>query len=124
LHDTNAATSALLDDSNTAFGTDQTVFTSDSYTSANGATSFGLSGLYSATLSTTLRSGSFDIYQLDATAYPGNSGGPVVDADSGRVIAVINMVLVKGSKETAIRYPSGISYAVPVRFVSELLKER
>ncbi|HSW23315.1 MAG TPA: serine protease [Burkholderiaceae bacterium] len=71
-----------------------------------------------------LRSGSFDIYQLDATAYPGNSGGPVIDADTGRVVAVINMVLVKGSKESAIRYPSGISYAVPVRLVADLLKER
>jgi len=71
-----------------------------------------------------LRSGSFDIYQLDATAYPGSSGGPVIDVDTGRVIAVINMVLVKGSRESAIRYPSGISYAVPVRFVAELLKER
>jgi S1-C subfamily serine protease len=71
-----------------------------------------------------LRSGSFDIYQLDATAYPGNSGGPVLDVETGRVIAVINMVLVRGSKESAIRYPSGISYAVPVRFVNELLKNR
>jgi S1-C subfamily serine protease len=71
-----------------------------------------------------LRQGSFDIYQLDATAYPGNSGGPVLDAQTGKVIAVINMVLVKGSKETAISHPSGISYAIPVRFVAELLKDR
>jgi serine protease Do len=71
-----------------------------------------------------LRQGSFDIYQLDATAYPGNSGGPVLDVESGKVIAVINMVLVKGSKESAISHPSGISYAIPVRFVSELLKDR
>jgi len=71
-----------------------------------------------------LRQGSFDIYQLDATAYPGNSGGPVLDVESGKVIAVINMVLVKGSKESAISHPSGISYAIPVRFVSELLKGR
>jgi serine protease Do len=71
-----------------------------------------------------LRQGSFDIYQLDATAYPGNSGGPVFDVESGKVIAVINMVLVKGSKETAIAHPSGISYAIPVRFISELLKGR
>ncbi len=71
-----------------------------------------------------LRQGSFDIYQLDATAYPGNSGGPVLEVESGKVIAVINMVLVKGSKETAISHPSGISYAIPVRFVSELLKGR
>jgi serine protease Do len=34
------------------------------------------------------------------------------------------MVLVKGSKETAIAHPSGISYAIPVRFISELLKGR
>jgi serine protease Do len=71
-----------------------------------------------------LRQGSFDIYQLDATAYPGNSGGPVFDVESGAVIAVINMVLVKGSKETALTFPSGISYAIPVRFVAELLKDR
>ena len=71
-----------------------------------------------------LRQGTFDIYQLDATAYPGNSGGPVLDLRSGKVIAVINMVLVKGSKESAISHPSGISYAIPVRFVNELLKGR
>jgi S1-C subfamily serine protease len=71
-----------------------------------------------------LRQGSFDIYQLDATAYPGNSGGPVFDVESGAVIAVINMVLVKGSKETALTFPSGISYAIPVRFVADLLKDR
>jgi S1-C subfamily serine protease len=71
-----------------------------------------------------LRQGSFDIYQLDATAYPGNSGGPVLDIETGKVVAVINMVLVKGSRESAITYPSGISYAIPVRFVAELLKGR
>jgi S1-C subfamily serine protease len=71
-----------------------------------------------------LRQGSFDIYQLDATAYPGNSGSPVFDIESGEVVAVINMVLVRGSKESALRYPTGISYAIPVRFVNELLKGR
>ncbi len=71
-----------------------------------------------------IRQGSFDIYQLDATAYPGNSGSPVFDIESGEVVAVINMVLVKGSKESALRYPTGISYAIPVRFVNELLKGR
>ena len=71
-----------------------------------------------------LRQGSFDIYQLDATAYPGNSGSPVLDVASGQVVAVINMVLVKGSKESALTHPSGISYAIPVRFVNDLLKVR
>lgn len=71
-----------------------------------------------------LRQGSFDIYQLDATAYPGNSGGPVLDVASGAVIAVINMVLVKGSRESALAHPTGISYAIPVERVAGLLNER
>ena len=71
-----------------------------------------------------LRSGSFDIYQLDATAYPGNSGGPVLDIETGEVVGVINMVLVKGTKESALSQPSGISYAVPAMFVVDLLTNR
>lgn len=61
-----------------------------------------------------LKRGAFDVFQLDATAYPGNSGSPVFDAKSGAVIGVINMVFVKGSKEAAITTPSGITYAIPI----------
>ena len=71
-----------------------------------------------------MRSGVFDIYQLDATAYPGNSGGPVLDVATGQVVGVINMVLVKGTRESALTNPTGISYAIPSRFVQELLRER
>ena len=71
-----------------------------------------------------LRSGSFDIFQLDATAYPGNSGGPMFDADSGEVLGVINMVFVKGTKESALTNPSGISYAIPSKFILQLLQKR
>lgn len=71
-----------------------------------------------------LRDGAFEIFQLDATAYPGNSGGPVFDAASGDVIGVINMVLVRGTRESALSNPTGISYAIPVRFVRELLERR
>ena len=71
-----------------------------------------------------LRQGAFDIFQLDGTAYPGNSGGPLLDVDSGRVLGVLNMVLLKGSKESALSSPSGISYAIPVRFVRALLEGR
>jgi S1-C subfamily serine protease len=64
------------------------------------------------------------IFQLDGTAYPGNSGSPVYDPDSGAVLGVINMVFVKGLKETAITSPSGITYAVPVQYVRELLQQK
>lgn len=69
-----------------------------------------------------LRRGSFEIYQLDATAYPGNSGGPVLDAETGEVLAVINMVLTKGGRESALAHPSGISYAIPVRFLHPMVE--
>jgi S1-C subfamily serine protease len=64
----------------------------------------------------------FPVYQLDATAYPGNSGSPVYEPASGEVVGVINMVFVKGLKESAISNPSGITYAVPVVHVRELLQ--
>ncbi|GGF65564.1 hypothetical protein GCM10011338_17400 [Alteromonas lipolytica] len=62
------------------------------------------------------------IYQLDATAYPGNSGSAVYDQRSGQVVGVINKVIVKDTKESALSSPSGISYAVPVKYVHELIK--
>jgi serine protease Do len=71
-----------------------------------------------------LREGSFDIFQLDATAYPGNSGGPLFDADTGEVLGVINMVFIKGSKESALTHPSGITYAIPGKFVTQMLERR
>ena len=69
-----------------------------------------------------LRSGPFEILQLDAVAYPGNSGGPIFDGETGNVIGVINSVLVKGSRESALTQPSGISYGIPVIHVERLLK--
>lgn len=65
----------------------------------------------------------YNVLQLDATAYPGNSGSPVFDQRSGNVLGVINSVLVKETKEAAITKPSGISYAIPVKFVRELLRK-
>ena len=66
----------------------------------------------------------FEVYQLDATAYPGNSGSPVYNRETGVVVGVINSVFVKGSKEAALEKPSGISYAIPVRYVHQLLNEK
>ena len=70
-----------------------------------------------------LRSGSFDIFQLDGTAYPGNSGGPLFDPASGGVLGVLNMVFVKSTREAVLSQPSGISYAIPSNYVRELLKK-
>lgn len=68
-----------------------------------------------------LRQPTFDIYQLDGTAYPGNSGGPLLDVDTGRVVGVINMALIKNTRENLLSQPSGISYAIPVEHVRALM---
>jgi len=64
----------------------------------------------------------YEVFALDAVAYPGNSGSPVWHPDSGEVLGVVNSVYVKGAKEAAITAPSGISYAIPVKYVHELLE--
>lgn len=71
-----------------------------------------------------LRDDPFEVYQLDATAYPGNSGGPLLDADSGRVIGIVSYVFVKSTRESALSQPSGISYAIPIRHARALLGGR
>ncbi len=68
-----------------------------------------------------IAAGAFPVFQLDGTAYPGNSGSPVYDPRSGKVIGIVNMVFVKGTKEAALTNPSGISYAIPADKLSELL---
>jgi len=70
-----------------------------------------------------LTSGSFLVFQLDATAYPGNSGSPIYDPDTGEVIGIVNMVLVKGTKEAALSQPTGITYAIPSRHLKALLDQ-
>ena len=66
----------------------------------------------------------YKVFQLDATAYPGNSGSPLYDPDTGDVIGVINKVFVQESKENILSKPSGISYAIPVNHVQNLLKAK
>lgn len=68
-----------------------------------------------------LAAGAFPVFQLDGTAYPGNSGSPLYDPRSDEVIGIVNMVFVKGTKETALTKPSGISYAIPAQALKELL---
>ncbi len=69
-----------------------------------------------------LKAGAFSVFQLDGTAYPGNSGSPVYDPRSGDVVGIVNMVFVKGTKEAALTNPSGITYAIPAQNLKELLE--
>jgi S1-C subfamily serine protease len=65
----------------------------------------------------------YGVIQLDGTAYPGNSGSPLYD-EAGAVVGIINMVFVKGSRESAISQPSGITYAIPVQPLADLVAGR
>jgi|SRR5438128_1558666 len=70
-----------------------------------------------------LSTGPYPVLQLDATAYPGNSGSPVYDPESGEVLGIVNMVFVKGTKESVLTQPSGITYAIPSAHLQELLQK-
>jgi len=70
-----------------------------------------------------LKAGPFVLFQLDTTAYPGHSGSPLYDVETGEVIGIVNMGFLKGTKDAAVGQPSGISFAVPARFLQELLRE-
>ncbi len=66
----------------------------------------------------------YTVFQLDATAYPGNSGSPLYDPETGIVYGIVNMVYVKGLKESAISNPSGITYAIPANFIGSMRAEK
>jgi S1-C subfamily serine protease len=63
------------------------------------------------------------VYQLDATAYPGNSGSAMYDMKTGKVVGIINKVFVQATKETVISNPSGITYAIPVKYLHQVLQD-
>lgn len=63
------------------------------------------------------------VFQMDAIAYPGNSGSPIYVPNSGVVIGVLNSVFVKKGKESMLTKPSGITYAIPAQYVITLLAE-
>ena len=71
-----------------------------------------------------IKSGTFNIFQLDATAYPGNSGSPVFDIEHGEIIGIINMVFIKSTKEAVLSHPSGISYAIPANHLKNMLESQ
>ncbi len=65
----------------------------------------------------------YNVFQLDATAYPGNSGSPLYDTATAEVIGIINKTFIQETKEKVLSNPSGISYAIPISYLEKLLKE-
>ncbi len=65
----------------------------------------------------------YEIFQIDATAFPGNSGSPLYRIRNGEVVGVINKVFVKGKKEHLLKEPTGITYAIPGKHAEDLLQE-
>jgi S1-C subfamily serine protease len=65
----------------------------------------------------------FEVLQLDATAYPGNSGSPLYDPGTGKVLGIISSVFVKSTKENVLKDPSGITYAVPIGYAKDVLRQ-
>lgn len=84
----------------------------------------GNSRQLSAKLIGQLQRSAYAVFQLDGTAYPGSSGSPLYDPETGLVYGVVNMVFVKGKKEAALSNPSGITYAIPGNYILELLKRK
>ena len=69
-----------------------------------------------------IRDSVYNVFQLDGTAYPGNSGSPLYDPADGVVYGIINSVFVQSTRESAISRPSGITYAIPSRYIREFLQ--
>ena len=62
----------------------------------------------------------FNIFQLDATAYPGNSGCPLFDPRTGKVLGVVNRAGISKTKERIIS--TGMSYAMPIHLAKDMLE--
>ena len=69
-----------------------------------------------------IRDSAYRVFQLDGTAYPGNSGSPVYDPADGTVYGIVNSVFIQGTREAAVSRPSGITYAIPGIYIRELLR--
>ena len=46
----------------------------------------------------------------------------MLDQETGEVVGIVNMVLTKAGKESALTQPSGISYALPATLLAPLLE--
>lgn len=66
----------------------------------------------------------YDIYHLDAVVYPGHSGGPVFDPETGKLLGIVSSGLFKKQAQaTKFKLPTGISYAIPIEHLDDLLSQ-
>lgn len=65
----------------------------------------------------------YNIFHLDGTSYPGNSGSPLYDPQTGMVYGTVNSTFVQSTKENVLKDPSAISYAIPSRYVKALMQQ-
>lgn len=70
------------------------------------------------------RGGNFPVFQLDATAFPGNSGSPLYDPVDRKVYGIISMVFRASADTNPAERPSGITFAVPASHIVTLLREQ
>lgn len=68
-----------------------------------------------------LRAPPATLFQLDATVYAGHSGSPVYDEADGQVLGIVNMGYSRGAPDPVAGQVSRISFAVPSRFLRELI---
>jgi S1-C subfamily serine protease len=74
---------------------------------------------------TTLRrlsTASYTVFQLDATAYPGGSGSPVYDPDTGEVLGMLDVMPSREAPSGAAPAPASMPYAVPSRQLRALIE--
>ncbi|MFQ5863472.1 MAG: S1C family serine protease [Candidatus Brocadiales bacterium] len=64
----------------------------------------------------------FNIFQLDCTAFPGDSGSPLFSPATGEVIGMVNSAFIARTKQGS--FSTGISYAIPVNLIKEALAEK
>ena len=68
-----------------------------------------------------LKAAPVTLFQLDATVYAGHSGSPLYDENTGDVLGIVNMGFLRGMKDPVVGQESNISFAVPVRFLRDLI---
>jgi serine protease Do len=61
------------------------------------------------------------VYQLQANVYPGNSGSPLFNQNTGEVVAVIYKFLSRGMPANVMINNSGIGYAMPIKYINKML---